>query len=437
MGAMPDPDVQHRMRADWDRRAREDANYYVAFGRREQTAEEFFASAGDALRAIRAELRRLPPAVDPKALRALEIGCGPGRLLAPLSRVFGEVVGVDVSQEMVELGRANLRDLSNARVETVSGSDLAAFADESFDFCYSYAVFQHIPDRDVVLNYLLEIRRVLKTGGLLKLQFNGLPEAEQRAADTWSGVRFRPEELRAFCREHDLQLLLLEGADTPSFWMAASKREAGWSRAVRVAPGARILAVTNTATTDPVVPAAGRFSSASFKMENLSDDADLNSLEVEIAGRRTAPCYIGRYMPDWPVQVNVFLPPGTPTGLWQARLWMCGEPVTPPAPLRVIPAPPAVPSIRDLTDGINLLSGPRIETRTMKISVDESGSSPAFRVLIDGAPVETGHIYCIDPVSDLYEINLTLPSEMLPGPHLLAVRLRERTLAPVEIEIAG
>ena len=32
------------MRADWNERAGEDANYYVAFGRREQDDEEFFST---------------------------------------------------------------------------------------------------------------------------------------------------------------------------------------------------------------------------------------------------------------------------------------------------------------------------------------------------------------------------------------------------------
>ena len=50
-----------------------------------------------------------------------------------------------------------------------AGRDLAAFADESFDLVYSYAVFQHIPSRDVVMQYLREARRVLKPGGLLAL----------------------------------------------------------------------------------------------------------------------------------------------------------------------------------------------------------------------------------------------------------------------------
>jgi SAM-dependent methyltransferase len=437
MGAMPDPDLQERMRADWDRRAREDACYYVAFGRRQQSTEEFFSTASDALRAIRAELRRLPPGRDPKTLSALEIGCGPGRLLAPLSRVFGEVVGVDVSQEMVERARDNLRGIANARVEVVSGSDLAAFPQESFDFCYSYAVFQHIPSHEVVVGYLREVRRVLKTGGLLKLHFNGLPEVDQRGADTWSGVRFGPDELRAFCREHDLQLHLLEGAQTPSLWMAASKREAGWSRSVRAAPGARILTITNASTDDLVVPASGRFSGAALKVENLSHDADLNNLEVEIAGRRAVPSYMGQYVWNGPTQVNVFLPPGTPTGLQQARLWMCGEPITPTTPMRVIPAPPPAPRVREVTDGVNVMSVGRVETGSLKISVEEAGPEPAFGVEIDGARVAAGHVYCVDPLSDRYEINLDVPADIPPGRHSLTVRLRERRLAAVEIEIAG
>ena len=40
------------MRADWNERAGEDAYYYVAFGRREQDDEEFFATATDVLRLL-------------------------------------------------------------------------------------------------------------------------------------------------------------------------------------------------------------------------------------------------------------------------------------------------------------------------------------------------------------------------------------------------
>ena len=45
---------------------------------------------------------------------ALEIGCGPGRLMRPLSRHFAEIHGVDVSDEMIRLAQERLRDTPNA-----------------------------------------------------------------------------------------------------------------------------------------------------------------------------------------------------------------------------------------------------------------------------------------------------------------------------------
>ena len=38
-------DVAERMRSEWNERAREDAHFYVAFGRREQGENEFFETA--------------------------------------------------------------------------------------------------------------------------------------------------------------------------------------------------------------------------------------------------------------------------------------------------------------------------------------------------------------------------------------------------------
>ena len=95
---MDSPDVLERMRSDWNERAGEDANYYVAFGRKQQEDEEFYATASDVVRDLEHDLKRFPGRDA-----ALEIGCGPGRLMRPLSRHFHAIHGVDVSDEMIRL----------------------------------------------------------------------------------------------------------------------------------------------------------------------------------------------------------------------------------------------------------------------------------------------------------------------------------------------
>src|SRR5271170_6530474 len=204
--------VSERMRADWNQRAREDAHYYVAFGGMGQDEEGFDATASDVLPCLEFELKRFPTNANRRARRALEIGCGPGRLMKPLSRHFGEIHGVDVSDEMIRLAGERLSDIPHAHFHATDGASLAQFADESFEFIYSYAVFQHIPSREVVLEYMREIRRVLKPGGVFRGQFNGLPHSGD--TNTWSGVVFSAEDIHAFTREHGLRLLNLTGVHT-------------------------------------------------------------------------------------------------------------------------------------------------------------------------------------------------------------------------------
>src|SRR6266545_3654541 len=124
---MSDPQVLERMRLDWNQRAAEDAYYYVAFGRRHQDDTEFFDSAAGVVRELDREISRLRTRDA-----ALEIGCGPGRLLRPMSARFGEVHGVDVSDEMIRLARERLRDVPNAHPHHGTGSDLSLFGDERF-----------------------------------------------------------------------------------------------------------------------------------------------------------------------------------------------------------------------------------------------------------------------------------------------------------------
>ena len=241
---------------------------------------------------------------------------------------------------MVRLARENLAGLSNAEVRKCNGSDLAGLEDESFDYCYSYAVFQHIPSADVVWNYLREARRVLKPGGLMKVQLNGLPVPagdsrpepvrgwSLRAAvpgnlvrppavcspDTWSGVRLRPEEVARFAADEKLHLLSMDGFDSQYLWVVARKPRAERRSHAKDVRRTGIYRVTNTWTEDAIAPRSGRFASASLRGLDLPDDADLNRLRVDVNGVSTAPSFVGKYVQGGPTQVNFYLPPRAALG---------------------------------------------------------------------------------------------------------------------------
>jgi SAM-dependent methyltransferase len=426
------------MRQDWDARAREDAHYYVAFGRREQTEEEFLSTAAEVVASIEWELKRLPPA-NPRSRRALEIGCGPGRLMKPLARDFGEIHGVDVSEEMARLARRRLSDIPHAHVHVSSGSSLEQFADESFDMTYSYAVFQHIPDKHVVFGYLREVRRVLKTSGLLRAQFNGLPETNSQY-DTWAGVRFTPGELIEFARRHDFQILALEGAGTQYLWTTWRKRTPGWrdplERSAAQEPPARIRRITNAHDSNPIAPASGRFAAISVWVEHFPDDCNLFDLEVLVNGSPAQATYIGPRDSKGLQQINAILPALGATGLIPVELRWFSRPLGDPGILRVIPAGPDVPRLVAVTDGVNLLAGTRIETRRVKVAVESVAHPQEFSATVNGEPVAELESFCTDPLARRYEFNFKLPDGLGPGTARLELRLGRRQFEPIPIEVA-
>jgi SAM-dependent methyltransferase len=419
------------MQRDWNERAREDAHFYVAFGRREQDNEEFFATAAEVVKGLEWELKRFTGPVNRRAWRALEIGCGPGRLLRPMSKHFGEIHGIDVSDEMIARAAANLRGIPHAHVHHTSGADLAPFADESFDFVYSYAVFQHIPSRDVVMQYLRESVRVLRPGGLLRVQINGLDQAAKQY-DTWSGVRISAQEVREFAREHGLQLLALEGARTQYMWTTMRKGSPA-TAPINAAP--RVRRITNAHNSEPVAPASGRFASITAWLENLPANCDLNNLEVRVGNVHATPCYIGPPEPDGLQQLNILLPKLARTGLAPVEFLLRGVPLCATRFLRVIPPSPSVPLVTSVTDGINMLSGTRIVTRTLKVTIEEVAAPESFSATVSGEPVRGIDIFCADPLPPRYEINFHLPESAGPGAHTLEMRLGRRRLGQVPIEV--
>jgi SAM-dependent methyltransferase len=208
-----------KMQRDWDKRARENARYYVATGKTEWSDEEFFASGEKAIADdILTDMGNICQGKDPKAMRVLEIGCGAGRLTRALANLFGEVHAVDVSGEMIARAREALADKPNAHFYQNNGCDLAVVPPMEFDFAYSNIVFQHIPSREVIESYVSEVHRLLRPGALFKFQVQGYP-GESRPDDTWYGVSFSDQQACAMAERNHFEPRYRHGANTQYFWL--------------------------------------------------------------------------------------------------------------------------------------------------------------------------------------------------------------------------
>ena len=98
---------------------------------------------------------------------ALEIGCGIGRLMVPLSSRVRSVVGTDVSSGMIAAAERRLEGLSNASVHLATGQDLSEFGEASIDLVYSVDAFPYLvlAGRALVERHFREVRRVLRPAG--------------------------------------------------------------------------------------------------------------------------------------------------------------------------------------------------------------------------------------------------------------------------------
>jgi len=82
------------------------------------------------------------------ARRALDFGCGVGRIVIPLSRRSDFVVGVDVSPSMLAEAKRNCDEAGIGNVELVLSDGNWVNSSDHFDLLHSYLVFQHIPNRE-------------------------------------------------------------------------------------------------------------------------------------------------------------------------------------------------------------------------------------------------------------------------------------------------
>ena len=155
----------------WDRVAKEDALEAVLTrdGQpdRPWDKDAFFATGEAKVGAILAQLGQMGEA--PQLDRALDFGCGVGRLSQALAIRFRAVEGVDISSAMIEQARtlrpppANLEFIHNPH------ADLQALTGRSYTFALSLICLQHMREK-AALGYIDGICGVLAPGGIAYLQ---------------------------------------------------------------------------------------------------------------------------------------------------------------------------------------------------------------------------------------------------------------------------
>jgi SAM-dependent methyltransferase len=206
-------------------------------------------------RAIGEELRRI--VIDRAGLRPfdriLDIGCGVGRVAAPLTRYLtdGTYEGFDIDAELVDWCRTHITrrhprfrfrhvDLKSGLYNPSGVSDAAGFEfpydTGAFTFVVATSVFTHLVTADAE-NYLRQAGRVLAPGGTLLATFFLLDdEAESLMAGGRAHLDFPAADTAQVHRP--LRTDKPEAAVAyPAEWLRRTLASAGFSPDMKITPG--------------------------------------------------------------------------------------------------------------------------------------------------------------------------------------------------------
>jgi ubiquinone/menaquinone biosynthesis C-methylase UbiE len=218
-------------------------------GIREWNLEEFLATGRTDAQRFITDLERIAPAVS--RARALDFGCGVGRVTRALAEYFDEAVGVDIAPSMISEARRLNADTPKSSFVLNRAPHLRQFQSHSFNVIYCRLVLQHLRPR-FTRRYIAELIRVLAPRGVMMFQTPGDPESMDSeeafycAPVTGSGLkRYAPRLLVRAYRRLKYRLIVdyewLDSDDPRMHVFAISKEEV--TELVRKA-GGDVLAIT-------------------------------------------------------------------------------------------------------------------------------------------------------------------------------------------------
>ena len=137
----------------------------------------------------------------------LEIAPGHGRWTEFLADAR-HVTLVDISPSCIEFCRKRFDDKTNIDYFLGTGFALPHYADDAIDFVWSYDSFVHM-DREVILGYLREMKRVLKRGGRAILHHGNIENLEGHVQSEHQGWRSAMNEplMRELARDAGLSVV--------------------------------------------------------------------------------------------------------------------------------------------------------------------------------------------------------------------------------------
>jgi len=160
---------------------------------------EFFELGEKEIKGVLDHLKLL--GVSVQGGRALDFGCGVGRLTQALAQHFDEAIGVDIAPSMINLANQYNRHGSRCRYCLNEVDNLGLFPSEKFDFIYTNIVLQHMVSV-YSKSYIREFVRVLKPRGVLVFQLpsertetgklrtqDSLPAETLSSSDTSMGLK--------------------------------------------------------------------------------------------------------------------------------------------------------------------------------------------------------------------------------------------------------
>ncbi len=174
---------------EWERLAAVDPMYAIASlpGREGNwTTEEFLATGEATVADVLGILEGL--GLGRRSERALDFGCGLGRLTRALSYRFAEVWGIDISNKMVTEAATVNADRPGCRFMVNQAPDLREVPSDAFDLVLSLVTLQHVSEKQAIRSYIREFVRVCRPGGAVVFQVPSGVAAR---------VRLHPRRLRS------------------------------------------------------------------------------------------------------------------------------------------------------------------------------------------------------------------------------------------------